>query len=153
MRRKDKEITDTSELLDILTSNSICRLGLSEGGQPYIFPMNYGYQDNKIFLHSAHAGKKVEIIKENGKACFEITDSIEVVTSAKACSFGTKYRSVIGSGTISLIEDPSQKIDALKLIMKQLTGRHDWDIPEDAIQKVAVLKIEIDSITAKKSGL
>jgi hypothetical protein len=153
MRRKNKQITDSSEMLDILASNRICRLGLSEGGQPHIFPMNYGYHDNKIYLHSALAGKKMDIIKANNRVCFEISDSIELANSQTACNFGTRYRSIIGFGTIHQVIEPAQKDAALKLIMKQQTGVHAWDIPEDALNKVAILKIEIDTLTAKKSGL
>jgi len=37
--------------------------------------------------------------------------------------------------------------------MKQLTGNRGWDIPHTAAAQVAILKIEITTITGKISGL
>ncbi len=42
MRRKDKEITNKAEIEAILKKAFICHLGLSDGDQPYVVPMNYG---------------------------------------------------------------------------------------------------------------
>jgi len=62
LRRKEKEITNRNEIEEILTHNTICRIALSDNNIPYLIPMNYGYKENKIFLHSAGTGKKIEII-------------------------------------------------------------------------------------------
>ncbi len=81
MRRKDKEITDQSVIQEILLNNTICRLSLSDGEMPYVIPMNYGYKDGCFYFHSAHEGRKLNLLKKNNKVCIEVTDSIEIVTS------------------------------------------------------------------------
>ena len=43
MRRKEKEITNAEEIKDMLETCAVCRLGFSEGGVPYVIPINYGY--------------------------------------------------------------------------------------------------------------
>lgn len=153
MRRKDKQITDKKVLREILSANKICRVAFTDGNIPYIVPMNYGYKDNTIFLHSALEGRKIDLMKANNNVCVEITDSIEIVASEKACGYGTKYRSVICTGTIYIVIDLKQKFEGLELIMKQHTGSSEWVIPENAAAKVAVLRIDIETITGKISGI
>lgn len=151
MRKKDKEITSQKEIEEIISSNKICRIALSDENTPYIIPMNYGYKENKIFLHTGRTGKKIDIIKKNNKVCFEITDSVEIKQAKKACDFNTKYRSVIGFGRIKITNEPDKKKKALSTIMKQHTNRSDWLFPDEIVEKTMILEIEIDSVTGKKS--
>ncbi len=153
MRRNDKQIEDRDILHDILQGNSVCRIALADNNIPYIIPMNYGYHEQKIYLHSAKEGRKIDIIKKNNTVCFEITDSVEIVASDTACGYGTKYRSVIGHGKAVAVTANDKKIEALKIIMKQHTGSADWDFKESVIDKICVFEIIIESITGKKSGL
>jgi len=152
MRRKEKQIIDPKLIEEILEMNTICRIGFVDGEHPYIIPLNYGYKDNNLFIHSAIEGKKIEILKKNKNVCVEITDSIEIITSEKACNYGTKFRSVICNGTIHRVLELEKKVAGLKLIMKQHTGNEDWDIPKAAVEKISVFKVEIESMTGKSSG-
>ncbi|ORC33852.1 hypothetical protein B4O97_14405 [Marispirochaeta aestuarii] len=152
MRRKDKEITDNSLIDEILSNNTVCRVALSDGDTPYVIPMNYGYKDRAFYLHSAPEGRKLNFLQKNKKVCIEVTDSIESVTSDKACGYGTKYRSVICTGTAHFVTDVKQKIEGLKIIMRQQTGNSEWDIPKTAVSNVLVLKILIEEVSGKISG-
>jgi len=83
MRRKDKEISAIEEKLEIIAKCKFCRLGLSENNYPYVVPLNYGfsYENEKLtlFFHGAMEGKKIDIIKNNNKACFEIDCDTKLV--------------------------------------------------------------------------
>ena len=152
MRKKDKEIRDPEEVEEILSSNKVCRIALSDEDKPYIIPINYGYKENKIFLHTGRIGKKIDIIKKNNKVCFEVTDSVEELPAEKACDFSTKYRCVIGFGIIKIVDDLYEKEEALQILMKQHTCESNWQFPDAIVEKTTILKIEIESITGKKSG-
>ncbi len=153
MRRKEKQIIEQKLIEKILEKNTICRIGFVDGEKPYLIPLNYGYNDNKLYVHTALKGKKIEILKKNNNVCVEITDSIEIVTSELACHFGTRFRSVLCNGKIYPVIELEEKVAGLKIIMKQHTGNDDWDIPEAVVEKILVLKVEIDSMTGKISGL
>lgn len=153
MRRNDKQISDQKLIQEILLNNTICRIALSDGENPYVIPMNYGYKDNVFYLHTAPAGKKLELIKKNNKVCVEVTDSIELVTSEKACGYGTQFRSVLCTGTVNPVIGLKDKIEGLEIIMKQHTGNSEWDIPEAAVSSVVLLTIDIKKITGKISGI
>jgi nitroimidazol reductase NimA-like FMN-containing flavoprotein (pyridoxamine 5'-phosphate oxidase superfamily) len=41
MRRKDREIIDINEKINVIKKCKICRIGLSENNVPYVIPLNY----------------------------------------------------------------------------------------------------------------
>lgn len=152
MRRKDKEITDFKEIESIIKRNYICRIALANNNLPYIIPMNYGYKNKTLYFHSANDGTKLDIIKKNPNSCFEITEDITIVESEEACLFGTKYRSVVGRGTMKIIDEEKEKINGLNIIMEQHAHKGNWSFSEESLRKIIVLKLEIDEVYGKKSG-
>jgi len=152
MRRREKEITDKTELEAVLHDGGICRIGMIDGKVPYLVPMNYGYADGKIYLHSALAGRKVDVLRKNNYVCFEIENGTEIVENEEACSWGMRYKTIIGYGNILELEDPAEKRGGLALIMKKYSDKKDWDFPDQALNKVLVLRLDIESMTGKKSG-
>ena len=150
MRRKEKEITDKSEIESIIRKSLVCRLGLADDGSPYIVPLCFGYKDNGLYFHSAKEGRKIEILKRNNDVCFEFDDNLEVQTGKAACDWGMKYRSVIGYGRASFIEDPEEMRKALDIIMRQYADG-DFEYSEKVFGKALVIKVDIQSMTGKKS--
>ena len=152
MRRKEKEIHDKDELEEILIKGEICRLGLCDNNIPYIVPMNYGYSDGIIYLHSANSGRKVEIIRNNNYACFEIETGTEIIRDKNACNWGMKYKSIIGHGKLEEAGDFDEKKKGLSFLMMHYSGKKTWEFPESEMKKVLVLKLKIDTMSGKKSG-
>ena len=66
MRRKDREITDFHEIIEIIRKCDVCRLALNDEGYPYIVPLNFGLDvrgDQVYFyFHAAVKGKKLDLI-------------------------------------------------------------------------------------------
>jgi uncharacterized protein len=153
MRRNEKEITDQTQIREILSANCVLRIALTDGNQPYLVPMNYGFEGNTIYLHSARQGKKLDIIKKNNNVCFEVSDHVETIESEKACNFGTRYRSVIGTGKITMVTDRDAIIKALRIIMRQHTESTDWTFSEQMLLRIVILEIDILSMTGKISGM
>ena len=151
MRRSEKEITDKSAIEAIINTSLVCRLALSDGDQPYIVPLSFGYQDRTLYFHSALEGKKIDIIKINNRICFEFDVNTEIIEAEKACKWGMKYQSVIGFGRAVLVENIQEKQKALNIIMNHYSNRT-FQFPDKAIEKIAVIKIEIESMTGKHSS-
>ena len=151
MRRKEKEITDKAEMEWIIRSSSVCRLALSENDRPYIVPLCFGYKDNTLYFHSAQKGKKLDILRKNPHVCLEFDIDHEVVKAEKACEWSMKYRSVVGYGKGSVIDDLESKQQGLDIIMQHYSNLS-FEYPESVIQKILIIKVEIESMTGKKSG-
>ena len=97
MQRKDKQINDIIAIEDILSRATVCRLGLCDGGRPYVVPLCFGYKENALYFHCAMEGKKLEILRKNENVCFEVDIDHETIKADQACEWGMKYKSVIGS--------------------------------------------------------
>ena len=151
MRRKEKEIAQESDIEEIIRSARICRLGLSDGEQPYIVPLCFGYHDGTLYFHGALEGRKLDIIRKNCHACFEIDVKTEIVQAEEACGWGVRYQSVIGFGRATILEDPHEKQRAIEIIMSQYTDRR-FHFPDAAVQNTAVIKVDIERMTGKQSG-
>jgi nitroimidazol reductase NimA-like FMN-containing flavoprotein (pyridoxamine 5'-phosphate oxidase superfamily) len=150
MRRKEKEITDIADIEKILKESQICRLAMVDGDKPYIVPMNFGYQDNEMFFHSALEGKKIDLIKKNSNICFEVDQVINFKKAKLACDWGIEYKSVIGWGKAVLLDNPDEKINGLNIIMAQYSGR-EFEYSDKMLENTLVIKVIIDRITGKKS--
>ena len=119
MRRTEKEIKDLSIIRQIFEDSVVCRIALIDEDEPYIVPLNYGYQENFLYFHSAPTGRKMELLKKATRVCFEIEYSSEVVNDEVPCKWTSKYRSVIGWGRMETIRDPVAMKQGMDVIMRK----------------------------------
>jgi hypothetical protein len=150
MRRKDREITDIALTEDIIRNSMVCRLGMSRDDQPYVVPLCFAYSDKTLYFHSAGEGLKLEILQQNPNVCVEFDIDQEVIQGDKPCKWSMQYRSVIGFGKASFVEDLEEKRKGLDAIMKHYSGRS-FEYVESAIESTCIIKVEIESMTGKNS--
>ena len=153
MRRKDREVTDLAVIREILDKARVLRLGLNDEGCPYVVPLHYGYEmddEGKLafYMHGAKVGHKVDLVKADGRAFVEIDTDEELIYSDVACNTGATFSSVMACGTVSLLEDPAEKVKGLKALMKLQTGK-DFEISEKMTNAVSVFKVDVDEYSAK----
>jgi nitroimidazol reductase NimA-like FMN-containing flavoprotein (pyridoxamine 5'-phosphate oxidase superfamily) len=151
MRKKEKEITDRAEIESILRNTAVCRIALSKDNNPYVVPVNHGYRDNRLYVHSSGEGKKIEFLRSNNRVCFEVDTGFEIIRSDLACSWSSRYRSVIGYGRAQFVEDPGEKRDALDVIMSHHSSES-FTYSDRAVAEVTIIRIDIESMTGKQSG-
>ncbi len=152
MRKNQYEITDPKVIEEILSSAEVCRIAMIDDGRPYIVPLNYGYKNNTIYFHSSQLGKKIELLKLNNKVCFEIELHSQIVKRDNPCDWSTKYRSVIGYGTIDFIEDPFGKREGLDIIMAHYGGSGKNIYKDTLINRIIILRLRIEEISGKQLG-
>ncbi len=153
MRKSKYEITDQFIIEEILSNSEVCRIAMIDNDRPYIVPMNYGYKNNTIYFHSSPLGKKIEILKANNSVCFEIELFSQVVKDNTPCDWSTKYKSVIGYGSIEFITDADRKKKGLDIIMSHY-GKTDRNIYQDKnLERVLILKLKIEEISGKQLGV
>jgi len=154
MRRKDKEIVDEKVMVSIIEKAIVCRVAMCWQDEPYVIPMNFGYQDNYIYLHSAREGRKLDILRNNNKVCIEVDADVELVQSQVACNTSMKYRSVLAFGKAIILKDIAEKKRALDIIMHHYCYHASPSVfhyPEDALEKVIIVKVKIENMTGKES--
>ena len=151
MRRSEKEIVDRSQIEVIIKRALVCRVGLCDEGLPYVIPVNFGYDDGCLYIHSAPEGKKLDILKRNPKVAFEMDIDHALVSGKTPCSYTFNYRSVVGFGTAAILRNLSEKRKGMNAIVSHYAGSEDI-YPDDALAKVTVVRIEISSMAGRQSG-
>jgi len=151
MRKREKEITEKKSLEEIIKKAEICRLAMCNEGLPYIVPLCFGYEDDALYFHCAHEGKKIDILRRNPEVCFEIEIDQEIIGAEDACRWTMKYRSVIGFGTVEFIEDDKQKRRALNIIMRQYSDGS-FSFPDKNFGLTEIIRVDIRNMTGKQSG-
>lgn len=151
MRRKEKAIVDRAELETVIREASVCRMGLCDGGIPYVVPLCFGYTADTFYFHCAAEGRKLEILERNPEVCLELEAGVALKPGEKACDWGMTYRSVIGMGRAERVEAPEAKRRALDLIMARYASGA-FNYPDAALEKTVILKVSVRSMTGKRSG-
>ena len=87
MRRKDREVTNIDEILQIIERAKILHLGLFDSEYPYVLPLHYGYEYTEgsliFYLHSAKEGHKLDLIKNNPNVCIEMECDVNLVSGGE----------------------------------------------------------------------
>jgi len=148
MRRGEKAMT-TQQARDFLASQKVGRLGLCHDDRPYVVPVHYVLVDDHIYLHSALEGKKIQLLTCNPQVCFEVDEFCGFETAEEPCSFGTFFRSVIVCGEAQLVCAPQEKCRALSRLVAHCTGRQEFTLPEYSVERTAVIRIDIHSLSGK----
>lgn len=99
----------TPEEMDALLSRaSFGHLGCSREGRPYVLPMNYAYEAQRIYLFTTE-GMKTDYIQANPEVCFQV----EEVTDA------THWQSVVIVGRAERLTDSVAMERAMQLITQR----------------------------------
>ena len=151
MRRKDREITDRTEIDAILRAGQVMHLALADNNMPFLVPVFYAYDGTALYFHSAPTGTKIDILQRNNNVCFEISIDHGIIASDTACDFEAQHRTVIGFGKAAFVADAVEKIKALDRIVAQFSDQK-FEYPQRNLDHTAVIRIDIASIKGKKHG-
>lgn len=128
MRRKDREVTDLSEIEQIIAGCRVCHVAMADEGRPYLVPMNFGYELKEgILTLYFHSAKDIP------------------------CNSGFYYQSVMGSGKAEAVDDVLEKCKGLSLLMKQIVNA-EVTFNEAQADTVSVIKIVSRDFTGKKKA-
>ena len=124
-------LEDKADIEAIISRCDICYVGMvDKEGFPYVIPMNFGYKDNTLYLHSAPTGHIIDIL---------------------ACSYRMKAKSVICRGKVEFVEELDEKRNILDIIMLHYSGRM-FEYGDPAVRNVKIWKVCIEEISAKEYG-
>lgn len=151
VRRKDKEITDTQTMKDLLKSAKHVTLALCKDNEPYLVTLSHGYDESRncIYFHCAKEGKKIDYIKANNKVWGQAF--IDHGYLEGKCNH--LYTSVHFSGKVTLIEDLNEKIKAIECMIRQLEKEPETMITKlkpERIKETMIGRIDIGYMSGKK---
>jgi nitroimidazol reductase NimA-like FMN-containing flavoprotein (pyridoxamine 5'-phosphate oxidase superfamily) len=153
MRRKDREITDRSKMLEVIKAGKYAVIGLCKDSEPYVVSMSYGFDEttDTFYFHGAKEGLKINFIKSNPKACLTIIQDNGYQDGH--CTH--VYTSVIVRGELVLIDDSAERVRAIKTMITHLEtdGEKQIKMIEESNKiwrNTQMFKLKIDSMTCKE---
>lgn len=148
MRRKKQLLSEeeTIEILKLCTSGVLGVIG--DDDYPYTVPVSYAFKDDKLFIHSAKQGHKIDSIKRNDKVSFCVIEKDEVIQEA----FTTHFRSVSIFGRARILTEDSDRRYAIESLVEKYSPAYikegqqeierEWD-------RVCLIEVEIEHMTGK----
>ncbi len=145
---RKKQALSQEECIDILKREPRGVLSvLGDDGYPYGMPMNFLYDNGKIYFHSGKKGHKVDAISRENKVSFCVFDS----GYRKEGEWALNISSVIVFGKMRVIEDVDQTVDICRRLSLKFTDDLDYIEKEIASFAKATLCFELtpEHITGK----
>ena len=154
MRRKDREVTDIARVEQVISDCHCCRLGFNDDGEVYILPLNFGWEKPdgayRFYFHGAKEGRKISLIEKSPRVGFEMDTGFRLRTGELAGDCTAGFLSIIGTGTVSFVDDPQEIRAGLLSIMRHNTGRADWEFNEELLKAVRVFRMDVEKLSCKE---
>ncbi|NDP21247.1 MAG: pyridoxamine 5'-phosphate oxidase family protein [Paludibacter sp.] len=147
-------VTDKKEIESIINQCDICFVGFTEAdGTPYVIPMNFGYENGEIILHSAPEGKHIHLLELSNRICVTFCSERKLVYQHPdvACSYSMTSKSVVCKGSVTFIEDITEKEKIMNQFMKNYSDRP-FKFSKPALMNVKVWRVKVDEMTSKAFG-
>jgi nitroimidazol reductase NimA-like FMN-containing flavoprotein (pyridoxamine 5'-phosphate oxidase superfamily) len=143
---------DQETVFSILDTAFVCHVGFTVDGQPYVIPTNFGRSGDLLYLHGSAASRMLRELSEGIPVCVAVTHVDGLVLARSAFHHSVNYRSVVILGQARLVENPAEKMEALRIFTEHvMKGRwNDVRRPtEQELKATTVLALPLDEVSAK----
>jgi uncharacterized protein len=152
VREAERGVYDRETVNRILDEGFLCHVGFVADGQPFVIPTSYGRKDANLYIHGSAASRMLRQMKEGVAVCVTVTLLDGLVLARSVFNHSMNYRSVVILGKATLVDEPNEKLAALRLLSEHiLKGR--WDDSrqptERELKATSVLRVPIEEYSAK----
>ncbi len=141
---------DEDVVAEVLSEGEVIHLALKDGDGLYSVPVNYGYNNGTIYIHSSKVGRKISALASGEEIGFSVIASYAIEPNDKPCKWGCSFRSVVGTGVPRFLED-QEKVGALNIVMEHFNSKQ-CDIDPVSVKAIEVVEIMITSATVRIVG-
>lgn len=155
LRRKDREITDPAHVERIFSAGRFATIALADGDEPYVVTLSYGYDapKHRLCFHAATAGRKLDIIARNPRACATVI--LDLGYRETECAHS--YESVVVTGRMRVLDDIDEVRAAMHVLVSHLESPQAREavwarngLNDDlAFKRFTILEFAIDELCAK----
>ena len=152
VREADRAVYDRESAYRILDEGFLCHVGFVADGQPFVIPTSYGRTGDNLYIHGSAASRMLRNMKEGVPVCITVTLLDGLVLARSIFNHSMNYRSVVVLGKATLVDDPVEKLEALRLLSEHIIpGRWaDSRQPnERELKATSVLRVPIEEFSAK----
>jgi nitroimidazol reductase NimA-like FMN-containing flavoprotein (pyridoxamine 5'-phosphate oxidase superfamily) len=152
IREAERGVYDRETVYRILDEGFLCHAGFVVDGQPFVIPTSYGRKDASLYIHGSAASRMLRQMKDGVPVCITVTLLEGLVLARSIFNHSMNYRSVVILGKATLVDDPQEKLAALRILSEHiLPGR--WDDSRQPnkreLKATSVLRVAIEEFSAK----
>jgi nitroimidazol reductase NimA-like FMN-containing flavoprotein (pyridoxamine 5'-phosphate oxidase superfamily) len=152
VREADRAVYDRETVYRILDEGFLCHAGFVVDGQPFVIPTSYGRMQASLYIHGSAASRMLRQMKDGVPVCITVTLLDGLVLARSVFNHSMNYRSVVILGQATVVDDPEEKLAALRILSEHiLPGR--WDDTrqpnERELKATSVLRVPIEEFSAK----
>ncbi len=152
VREPHRGVYDREAVYRILDEGFLCHIGFVADGQPFVIPTSYGRKDGNLYIHGSAASRMLRQMQKDAPVCVTVTLLDGLVLARSVFNHSMNYRSVVILGKAALVDDPKEKLIALRVLSEHiLPGR--WDDArqpnERELKQTSVLRVPIEEFSAK----
>jgi hypothetical protein len=152
VREPERAVYDREAAYRILDEGFICHVGFAVDGQPFVIPTSYGREGANLYIHGSAASRMLRQLKTAAPVCVTVTLLDGLVLARSVFNHSMNYRSVVVLGKATLVDEPEEKLAALRVLSEHiLRGR--WDDArqpnERELKATSVLRVPIEEFSAK----
>jgi uncharacterized protein len=152
VREPQRAVYDRAVVNQILDEAFLCHVGFAVDGQPYVIPTSYGRNEDVLYIHGSAASRMLRNLDQGVPVCITVTLLDGLVLARSVFNHSMNYRSVVILGTATLVNDPAEKLAALRALSEHIIpGRWaDARQPnEKELKATSVLRLPINEFSAK----
>jgi len=152
VREAVRAVYDREAIYKILDEGLVCHVGFATDGQPYVIPTMYARNGDYLYFHGSAASRMLRGLAGGLAVCITVTLSDGLVLARSIFNHSMNYRSVVALGNATLIDDPAERISALRAFAEKLIpGRwNDARQPnEKELKATSILKLPLTEVSAK----
>jgi len=152
VREAHRAVYDRETAYRILDEGFLCHVGFVADGQPFVIPTSYGRKGANLYIHGSAASRMLRQLKESIPICITVTLLDGLVLARSVFNHSMNYRSVVVLGKATLVDDPEEKIEALRTLSEHiLPGRWADSRQPNAseLKQTSVLRLPIEEFSAK----
>ena len=151
MKRFNQQLP-MDQTIEILTRNNSGVLAVQgDEGYPYTVPMNYFYQDGKVYFHTKQTGHKMDAIKKDAKVSFCVIERDQFISE----EYTNHYRSAIAFGKARVLEDEQEIYEYTLMWAEKLcsseTPKHREEVVKRRLPTLGMIVMEIEHVTGKEA--
>ncbi len=156
VREPHRGAYDRETIYKILDEGFVCHVGFSVDAQPYVIPTMFARIDDAIYFHGSAASRTLRGVSAGISVCITVTLIDGLVLARSIFNHSMNYRSVVALGKATVVDDPAEKLQALRTFSEKIMkGRwNDARQPnEQELKATSVLRLPIEEVSAKiRSG-
>jgi uncharacterized protein len=152
VREADRAVYDREAAYRILDEGFLCHVGFVVDGQPFVIPTSYGRKSDSLYIHGSAASRMLRNIKDGVPVCVTVTLLDGLVLARSIFNHSMNYRSVVILGKATLVDNPDEKLEALRLLSEHIIPGRWSDVRqpnERELKATSVLQLPIEEFSAK----